>query len=383
MITNVGVIGTGFIGPAHVEALRRTGRVNVTAIADINEEIACAKAAELGILKAYGDYHGLLADPEIEVVHICTPNYLHYAMSKESLLACKHVICEKPFVFTETEGEELVALAKEKGLLGAIHLSIRFYPMVHQAREMVRRGDVGEIFAVNGSYQQDWLFYDTDYSWRLEPSLGGDSRVIADIGSHWFDTVEFITGQRVNRVLADFATFHKTRKKSLKPVETYSGKLLKPEDYAEVPITTEDYATVLLRFNGGGHGSFTGNQVAAGRKNRMAFEIYGSKCSLWYDSERPNELWIGHRDRPNEWLLKDPSLVYPEARAIISYPGGHNEGYPDTTKQMLIKVYDYLQAGGSASGTTPEFAVFEDGLRELQLCNAIVRSAQSESWVDI
>lgn len=383
MAIPVGVVGTGFIGPSHIEALRRTGLAEVVAIADVSDDIAKAKAAQLGVPKAYGDYNKLAEDPDIKVVHVCTPNHLHYPVTKAALLNGKHVVCEKPFVFTEEEGLELIALAKEKGLTGAIHLNIRFYPLIHQAREMVKNGDLGRIFTVNGSYQQDWLFYETDYSWRLEPSQSGEARVISDIGSHWFDTIEFITGLRIQRVLADYETFHKTRKKPLKPVETYSGKLLTPEDYADVPINTEDYATVLLRFDQGAHGSFTGSQVAAGRKNRMAFEIYGSKASLWYDSERPNELWIGRRDGANELLMKDPSLVYPEAGRLISYPGGHNEGYPDTSKQMFKKVYEYILAGGPASGLEPEFPVFEDGLREQRLCAAITSSAKQEAWLTV
>lgn len=379
----VGVIGTGFIGPAHIEAMRRLGHVEVLALADINEEVARQKADALSIGAAYGDYRKLLADPEIEAVHICTPNNLHHPMAKEALLAGKHVVCEKPLAMHSDQAKELIQIAREKGLVNAVHFNIRFYPMIHHMRDMVRNGDLGTVFAVNGSYQQDWLFLDTDYNWRLEPEISGDSRAVADIGSHWFDAVEFITGIGVNKVFADFATFHPIRKKPLKPIETYSGKLLTPEDYQDVEIHTEDYATVLLRFDNGAHGSLTVNQVAAGRKNRLYFEIYGSKAAVGYNTEAPNELWIGYRHKSNEVLMRDPSLLYAGAREIVSFPGGHNEGFPDTSKQFFGKLYRYIAEEGFQKGVAPEFPTFEAGLRELTLCESVVRSARQEKWTSV
>ena len=378
-----GVIGTGFIGPVHVEALRRLGNIEVVALADINQEVADEKAAELIIPFAYGDYKKIIEDPEIDAVHICTPNNLHYKMAKEALLAGKHVVCEKPLAMKSSEAEELVKLAKEKNLAAAVHLNVRFYPLIHQAKRMVENGDIGTIFAINGSYQQDWLFLDTDYNWRLEPQYSGDSRAIADIGSHWFDTIEFITGLRANDVCADFATFHPIRKKPLKAIETYSGKMLKASDYEDVPINTEDYATVLLRFDNNAHGSITVNQVAAGRKNRLYFEIYGSKSAISFDSEKPNEMWLGYREKSNETIMRDPSLLYDQAREIVSFPGGHNEGFPDTSKQLFNKFYNYIADGGVKSGAEPQFPTFEAGLRELILCEGIFESAKSKKWINI
>ncbi len=377
---NVGVIGTGFIGPVHVEALKRTGLAEVVALADVNDEVAAAKASELDIPTAYGDYKDLLADDNIDVVHICTPNHLHYKMSKEALEAGKHVVCEKPLAMNSEEAKILVDIAKEKGLVNAIHFNLRFYPLMHQAKAMVESGELGEIFTVNGSYQQDWLFYETDYNWRLEPEFSGESRAVADIGSHWFDAAEYITGLKTQKVCADFATFHPVRKKPLKPVETYSGKMLKPEDYADMEINTEDYATVLIKFEGKAHGSMTVNQVAAGRKNRMLLEIYGSKKSLVINTERCNELWVGNRDGANQVIMKDPSLLDQSARDIVSYPGGHNEGFADTSKQMFIKLYRHIQSG--AHGAV-EFPTFEDGERELVLCEKIVKSAKREAWMKV
>jgi len=375
-----GVIGMGYIGPAHVEALRRMGNVEVVAASHSSEEGAAKKAAALGIPRAYGNYKDLINDPEIEVVHICTPNNLHYIQSKDALLAGKHVLCEKPLAMNSDEARELIAIGKEKNLVCAVHFNLRFYPLVYQAREMVRNGDLGRILAVNGGYQQDWLFYETDYNWRLEPELSGDSRAVADIGSHWFDAVEFVTGLKTEKVCADFATFHPVRKKPLKPLETFSGKLLTPEDYSDINIGTEDYASVLIRFNGGVRGSFTANQVAAGRKNRFYFEIYGDKAALAFDAENPNELWIGYRNKNNEILIKDPSLVYPCAREITAFPGGHAEGYSETSKQLFARMYRRIGNPGCMEDADDAFPTFDAGLRELVICEAILKSARSEAW---
>lgn len=378
-----GIIGTGFIGPAHIEALRRLGNVDIVALADINDEVAKQKAELLNIGKYYGDYKNLLNDKEIEVVHVCTPNHLHYLIAKEALLAGKHVVCEKPLAMNSIEANELIRIAKEKKLVNAVHFNLRFYPLMHQVKTMVENGELGRILAVNGSYQQDWLFYETDFNWRLQPEFSGESRAVADIGSHWLDLMEFITGVGISKVCADFATFHPIRKKPLKPIETYAGKMLSPEDYEDIQISTEDYATVLLRFDNGAHGSMTVNQVAAGRKNRLYFEICGTKKAIGWDSERPNEMWIGRRDGSNEILIKDPSLMYQNAREIVSFPGGHNEGFPDTSKQMFKKLYKYIQEEGQLKGVTPEFPTFEAGQRELVLCENIVKSAKEEKWLEV
>jgi predicted dehydrogenase len=283
----VGVIGAGFIGPAHVEALRRLPNVEVTALAGSDEPSAKAKARALGVPRAFGDYHELIALPDIAAVHVCTPNHLHFEISRLALNEGKHVVCEKPLAVSSSQARELAELAEKKGLANAVHYNLRYYPLVRQLKLMVQKGELGGIFAVHGSYLQDWLLYSTDYNWRLEPELSGSSRAVADIGTHWMDMVEFVSGLRISEVLADFATFHKTRKKPLKPVETFAGKMLSPGDYAEVPISTEDFATVLLRFDSGARGSFTVSQVSAGRKNRLFLEMDGSKAAAAWDQAGP------------------------------------------------------------------------------------------------
>jgi len=378
-----GIIGTGFIGPLHIEALRRLGFVEIAAVADMNRQLAEEKAGQLHIPGAYGDYRELLADETIESVHICTPNHLHYGMTRDALMAGKHVICEKPLAMNLEESRELAAMASEKGLVNAVHFNIRYYPLIQHIRTLVEKGELGRILAVNGSYQQDWLFYETDYNWRLRPEYSGESRAVADIGSHWLDSVEYITGLRISRVCADLATFHPVRRKPLKQVETYAGKLQDNTEFESVDIKTEDYASVLLRFCNGAHGSMTVNQVAAGRKNRIYFEIYGDKMSVAWDSENPNEMWTGHRDRGNELLLKDPALMAGSSGRFAGYPGGHAEGFPDTSKQLFLEVYRYIWEMGSGSCTKASFPGFMDGVREALLCENILKSAREEKWVDI
>jgi len=376
----VGVAGTGFIGPAHIEALRRNG-IQVLGLAENTREKAEQKAAELGIPRIYASVDEMLADPDIDVVHLATPNHLHHLHAKAALLAGKHVVCEKPLAMNTTESADLVNLAAEKKLVNAVNFNIRMYPLAQHARSMVQRGELGDLFILQGSYLQDWLLFPTDWNWRLEPDLGGTLRAVGDIGSHWLDLLTFITGLHVEEVYADFKTFHPIRKKPAKPLETFTGKILTPEDYIDQPIHTEDYATILLHYENGVRGVLTVSQVSSGRKNRLFFEISGSKSSLGWESERPNELWIGHRTEPNQVVMKDPSLLLPEAQVTASFPGGHNEGFPDTFKQLYAKVYAYILAGNYTQ--TPDFPTFADGHYEMQLCEAIERSAKEGKWVKV
>jgi predicted dehydrogenase len=376
----VGVIGTGFIGPAHVEALRRLG-IEVVAVAGPRADGVAEKAKAMHIEKYYDTAEALIADPEINVVHITSPNHVHHPQAKAALLAGKHVVCEKPLAMSSAESIELVKLAQEKQLVNAVNFNIRFYPLSHQARQMVQSGAIGEVYIVQGSYLQDWLLLPTDWNWRLEPQFSGDMRAVADIGSHWLDLTTFITGLQIEAVFADFATFLKTRKKPTQPVETFTGKLQTAVEYVEQPINTEDYATVMLRYRGGARGVMTVAQVCAGRKNRLYYEIDGAQSALVWDGERPNELWINHRARPNELMLKDPSLLAPEVRSLAAYPGGHNEGFPDTFKQLYMAVYRYIEAGDF--NARPDFPTFEDGHRALRVGEAIFRSAKEGRWVNV
>jgi predicted dehydrogenase len=376
----VGVIGSGFIGPAHVEALRRLG-IGVAGLAESTPQLAVEKAAALHLGHAYASVDEMLSDASIDVVHITSPNHLHAAHAQAVLNTGKHVVCEKPLAMTSQQSAELVKQAAERRLVNAVNFNIRFYPLAQQARAMVRSQELGDIYIVQGSYLQDWLLLPTDWNWRLEPELGGNMRAVADIGSHWLDLLSFITGLRVELVCADFKTFLPVRKKPTRPIETFSGKLQAPVEYVEQPIHTEDYATILLRYEGGARGVLTVSQVSAGRKNRCFFEIDGSRAALAWDSERPNELWLGQRERPNQILLKDPALLAPEVREYASYPGGHNEGFPDTFKQLYRNVYRYIEAGDF--NTPPNFPTFADGHYGLVLGEAIGRSAKESGWVTV
>jgi predicted dehydrogenase len=373
----VAVIGTGFIGPVHIEALRRLA-IPVVGVLGSSAERSQAAAAALGIARGYASLEDLLADPAVTSVHITSPNSAHYDQAKRCLAAGKHVVCEKPLAMTSAQTSELVALAQASGLVAAVNYNIRFYPLAVEARERIRRGDIGEVRHITGSYVQDWLLYDTDFNWRVLAEQAGDSRAIGDIGTHWMDLVTTVTGQHIAAVCADLSTFMPVRRRPLGSVQTFTSGLT-AENTAPVTITTEDYGSVLLRFADGARGVFTVSQVNAGRKNCLRYEVAGSKGAIAWDSERPNELWFGHRDTANELLLRDPSLLTAPARAVSSYPGGHNEGFPDTFKQLYKVVYAAIDAGKPPA--EPAYPTFADGHREVQLCEAIVASHRSQRWV--
>jgi predicted dehydrogenase len=375
----VGVVGTGFIGVVHVEALRRLG-IDVRGVVGSSVERAEAKAQQLG-LHVYASYDEMLADPSVAAVHITTPNYLHVPQVKAAIAAGKHVICEKPLAMTSAESAELLALAQERGIVHAVNFNIRFYPICQQARAQVAAGELGDCYIIQGSYLQDWLLLPTDWNWRLEPELGGDLRAVADIGSHWLDLLTFITGRRVEAVMADLHTFIPVRQKPTRPIDTFTGKEMTAAETVAQPIHTEDYASILLRFDGGARGVLTVSQVSAGRKNRLSFEIDGAKSALAWDSERPEELWIGRRETHNGALLRDPSLLAPSARATTDYPGGHAEGFPDTFKQLYRAVYRAIAAGRPPP--QPDYPTFADGHEELLLGEAIAQSAREGRWITV
>ncbi len=376
----VAVIGLGFMGRTHIQSLRRLG-VEVHGVAGVDENEAHSAAEEMSIPHWYRSYEEALADNEIKVVHLCTPNHLHYQNAKAALLAGKHVVCEKPLALNASQASELAELARKTGLVTAVNYNLRFYPICQEARARIQAGDLGQPYLIHGVYLQDWLFLKTDWNWRLEPEQGGDLRVVADIGTHWMDLVTYLTGLKVSSVMADFSTVHPTRMKPSREIETYSGKIEQNLSGTEVPIKTEDVAMILFRFDNGALGNVVLSQVSAGRKNYFAWEISGSKSAMRWDQENPNQLWIGLRDQCNQILLKDPSLFHPEARALTGFPGGHAEGYPDTFLMSFKQIY-----GAIASGKMPasgQFATFEDGYHEMVLCSAIQKSAGEKRWVDL
>jgi predicted dehydrogenase len=373
------VFGTGFVGRVHLEGIRRLGYVQVYAIGEPQIEKANQLAAEFGVEKTDADYRRILEDPAVDAVHVCTPNFMHFPIAKDALLAGKHVICEKPLATSVEQARELVALAAKTKRRNATFHNLRFYPQVQQMRRMVEDGDLGEILVVQGTYSQDWLLYDTDWNWRLESKHNGPSRCLADIGSHWCDMAEHVTGKRITSLCADIQTFHKIRKQPKGPVETFAGKTLRPEDYIETPIDTEDFGAVVFRMGDRTRGAFTASQVSAGRKNRLNLEVYGTKAGVSWDQERPDELWIGQRNANNQILLKDPSLLKPAARPYADLPGGHSEGYDDTFKQVFRRFYQSIED----LGAEPQYPQFVDGLRQLTILDAELASNQSRGWVDV
>jgi predicted dehydrogenase len=373
------IFGTGFMGRVHLEAVRRLESVEAAAIAGRNAEAARRLGAGFSIPTIVSDYQDVLRDPAIDAVHICTPNAQHFPMAKAVLEAGKHVLCEKPLSTTVEEGAELVSLAARRGVRNCVCHNLRFYPMVQQMRQLREAGDLGEILIVQGTYFQDWLLYDTDWNWRVDAKAGGPSRCMADIGSHWFDLAEHVTGLRVNSLCADLQTFHPKRKQPKHSVETFANKLLGPEDYIETAVGTEDFGAVIFHMGTRTRGSVTASQVSAGRKNRFNIEIYGTRSSVAWNQECPDELWVGHRNAGNEIFIKDPSLLKPGAQSYTDLPGGHSEGYDDTFKQIFRRFYASIGAPEAA----PEYPQFVDGLRQLTILDAVLQSHRTRAWVDV
>jgi predicted dehydrogenase len=373
--TNVAIFGTGFMGRVHTEALRRLGNVKVIGVAGRTAEAAHAFANTLGIERATGNYQDLLADTDVHAVHICAPNGLHAEMAIAALQAGKHVLCEKPLASTVAQAESMIALAKQKQLANCTLYNVRSYPQVQNMRRMCEAGEFGEILVVQGTYSQDWLLYDTDWNWRIE---SGPSRAFADIGTHWCDLAEHVTGLRMTSLCADLQTFHKTRRKPKHSVETFAGKTLQPSEYDQVAVRTEDFAAMMFAM-GPARGSLTVSQVSAGRKNRLFLEVYGSLGSAAWSGESPEELWVGHRNEPNQIVLKDPTLMRPEARGFTDLPGGHAEGYGDTFKQTFRRFYRTV----IDRRAEVEYPTFADGLRQMQVLDAVLQSATTKQWVAI
>jgi predicted dehydrogenase len=368
------------MAPAHTEALRRLG-VTVAGILGSSAEKSQRAATALGIPRAYRKLDELLADADVQVVHVTSPNRWHFAQASALLRAGKHVLCEKPLAMNAAESAALVELARQSGCAAGVNYNIRFYPLCLEARERVARGDLGDVLSVTGSYVQDWLLYPTDYNWRVLESEGGALRAVADIGTHWLDLLQTITGQPITAVLADLQTVYPQRWRPAGEVETFAGSAAEAQATQAVNLTTEDHGAVLLRFANGARGVLWVSQVTAGRKNCLRFEIAGAKAALAWNSEQPEELWLGHRGQANELWLRDPSLLTDAARHASSYPGGHAEGYPDSFKQCFRAFYDAIAS--SDYQTAPQYPTFADGHREIQLCEAILQSQREQRWVEL
>jgi predicted dehydrogenase len=372
------VIGSGFIGTVHIEALRRIG-VRVTGLLEASPELGERRADALGLPRAYGTLAELLTDPAVQVVHVTSPNELHHPQVKAILAAGRHVVCEKPLAMTSAESAELVALAAASGLVNAVNFNIRFYPLNQHVATLVREGGLGDVRLVTGRYFQDWLLHDTDWNWRLEKDQGGILRAVGDIGSHWLDLTGFVTGLRVDSVMADLTTFIPVRRKPAGEVLTFSTE--RAAETIPVEIATEDVATILLRYEGGARGSVAISQLSPGRKNGLAYQVDGSTSAVAWDSEQPDHLWIGHRDRPNEILLRNPALMNAAGSAAARLPGGHVEGFADTFGAVFGAIYDDVLAG--APSPDHRYATFVDGHEEMLVGDAILQSSRTGRWVSV
>ena len=371
------VIGAGFVGRSHIEALRRLA-IPITGVLGSSHERSEESRSSLRLPRAYRSLRELAGDSEVDVVHICTPNYLHFEQASELLKAGKHVMCEKPLAMDVRQSTGLLELAQKNGRVGGVTYNLRYYPLCQEARALIQKGVIGEPRLVHGNFLQDWLFYPSDWNWRLETKLGGELRAVADIGTHWLDLAMWLIDRKVAELCADLATVMPVRKRPRGRVETFRHSDGATDDVA---IATDDYASVLLRFEGNVRGMFTVSQVSAGHKADMGFEVNGSEASLAWNSTSPNQLWIGHRNQANQDFLKDPSQMSPAARGYAGYPAGHAEGYPDTFLQLFKDFYGCIEKGLAAG--PPTFPTFHAGHEQLVLCEAIARSAGKREWVPV
>lgn len=376
---NVGLIGTGYMGTIHLEELARINNVQVVAVADPNIDLAKKTAQRFNIDRAYSDYKNILSDPDIHVIHNCTPNKPHYVINKEALNLGRHVFSEKPLAMTLEEAEELQELAEKKGAKTAINFCYRYYPVVQEMAFRVRRGDAGQIIMVTGTWFQDWLSNPTDYSWRLETSESGSSNITADLGSHWFDLIQFVTGLKITKVIGDFATLIQIRKKPDRQVLAFEkADEVKTKDFK---VKLEEYSAVLFRLSNGSPGSFTMCQACNGRKSDTEFQIYGSLCSFAWDHRRSSELWIGYREKPNEILIESPQLQDISNAKYAPLPAGHPLGYHDAILNLFRDYYDAVSDGAARQDDL--FPSFRSGVEEMKVLNAIIKSVKTGNWENV
>ena len=371
------VVGTGFIGAVHLSTLRRLG-IPIVGVLGSSAARGADRARALGVAKAYESLDELLADPAVQMVHVTSPNVAHYPQVKAILAAGKHVICEKPLAMTSAQSAEMVAMARSSGKVAAVCYNTRFYPLNQHAHGMMKAGELGDLRLITGHFHQDWLAKDTDWNWRLEAAEGGPLRSVSDIGTHWVDLTNFVTGQKPVSIMADLATFIPERQKPLGPVETFTATKGPTETRR---IETDDAATILLRYANGGRGMMSTSQISHGRRGLLCWDISGSKASAAWSAEHPEDLWIGHREAPNQILLRDPSLMNPTGAAAAFMPGGHPEGFADTWAAFFTQVYRDVARGGRGADST--WATFDDGHYEMLFCDAVLASAASGTWANV
>ena len=374
----VGIVGMGYIGESHIEAVRRIGFCELYAVADTNAALAKAKADYYGIEKCYSSLDELLSDPEIDAIHNCTPNFLHLEINKKILKSGKHLLSEKPLCMNYAEAEELLALAKEARSAVAVNFNYRLNPMVQEAKNRIKSGEFGDVRVISGSYQQDWLLYDTDYSWRLEPEVSGISCAIADIGSHLMDAVQHVTGHRITEVMADLKTVIPVRRKPTKQTETFTSSV--PAEYEEVEVKNEDYGAVMFHTDKGAVGVYHVSEVAAGHGCYFNFEINCQRASVKWNQEENDRLWIGYRGGENRLIIRDPNTISNEARPYTALAMGHPEGWNDAFKGNIYAFYKYISDGMTGE---PVFSTLDEAAYIVKLTEAIVKSSKEKKWIKL
>ena len=378
----VGIIGMGYIGVSHIEALRRIGFVEVAAVADVNAGLAERKAEEYGIEKCYASMEELIADPAIDAVHNCTPTHLHKEINEKIILAGKHIFSEKPLARTSEESGAMVELLKENpGIVAGVNFCYRMYPLIQDAKNRIADGEIGKPYLVHGSYLQDWLLFETDYNWRVEPEYTGVSRCVGDIGSHWMDLAQVLTGSKIVEVCANTVTALPKRKKPTTVVETFAVNA--DVEYEETDVVTEDYAGVLVKFANGASGVFQCSEISAGRKCFIDIEVDGSKCSLHWNHELGDRMWKGNRDSQNEQIMRNPNLMTPAAKQYSYLAAGHAEGWNDAFKNTIEAFYRFIRDGKKLGVDVPDFATFEEGHYLMKLTEAIIQSGKERRWISV
>jgi predicted dehydrogenase len=378
----MGLVGPGFVAAHHVDAVRRLGDVDVVAIAGSSQQSAEKKAREYKVDRAYGDFHALIADPDVQVVHNTTPNHLHLPVTLAALAAGKHVISDKPLALNAAEGRRLRDAALAAGVAHVVTFNYRGNPLVQHARSMVARGETGDLSFIHGYYLQDWMTDPNVYSWRSDPAKGGVTSALGDIGSHWCDLAEHVSGRKIVAVLAELTTVVRTRYSSGASGEAFSAKA--SGERTPVEVKSEDLGSVLLRFEGGAKGAFSVGQILPGHKNDLQLEVNGRALSLKWKQEQQNELWIGRHDRPNELMAKDPSLVGPDASRYVHLPGGHQESWADAFCNLIRDAYAWIAEGAGPAAKPAMLPTFEDGYRSNCLVEAMSKShANGGVWQEI
>lgn len=379
----MGLVGPGFIATHHIDAVRRLGDVDIIGIAGSSLDSAKKRARELGVAQAFASYRELLADPAVQVVHNTTPNHLHKEISLAALRAGKHVISDKPLAANVQESRELFEAARDAGVANVVTFNYRGHALVQQARAMIAKGKLGAPVLVHGRYLQDWLADERTYTWRLDPKLGGASSALGDIGSHWCDLAEHVTGARITAVLADLHTAVPVRQVPVASAKAFANQT-RSAQRRKVAITSEDLACVLLRFDNGARGNLVVGQVLPGHKNDLRLEVNGRLASLAWQQEQPNELWIGHHTQANTLLTRDPALLNTSARGYAHLPAGHPEAWADAFRNLIRDAYAWIRKGGKPETKPLALPSFADGYRNSLLIDAMLRShAAGGVWQNV